>query len=265
MSISTFAKKITQPYNTQGYWEERYLLQQYPFDWLEDFNSLKPYLAEAFGSFEKEIPFLTILNSGCGISEISENMYTTFGIKSITNIDYSANAIRYMYQRTRSYPEMNWIVMNAKEMKFENETFDVIIDKCLSDSIYCGDHPLTEIALYYKEVYRVLKKGGIFFMVSYGEPKSRMENLEKPYMFFDIKMFKLEESIEEENGHILTKTNYLYICKKDPNKEFDEVLFNSMVEELKEKEERVEETTNPINEQKMEKQEIKNIEDIDIK
>ena len=265
MSISTFAKKITQPYNTQGYWEERYLLQQYPFDWLEDFNSLKPYLTEVFNSFGKEIPSLTILNSGCGMSEISENIYTTFGIKSITNIDYSVNAIRYMYQRTRNYPEMNWIVMNSKEMKFEKETFDVIIDKCLSDSIYCGDHPLTEIAFYYKEVYRVLKKGGIFLMVSYGEPKARMENLEKPYMLFDIKMIKLEENIEEENGHVLSKTNYVYICKKDPNQEFDEVLYNTMLEELKEKEERIEETIKPINDQKIEIQEIKNIDDIDIK
>ena len=58
---------------------------------------------------------------------------------------------------------------------------------------------------------------------------------------------------------------YVYICKKDPNQEFDEVLYNTMLEELKEKEERIEETIKPINDQKIEIQEIKNIDDIDIK
>lgn len=82
-------------YGDPKYWEERYDKQgkETTFDWLENYNSIKPLIEELSISKKGKI-----LNLGCGNAEICEDMYDD-GYKNIYNIDIAGNVIEFMKER----------------------------------------------------------------------------------------------------------------------------------------------------------------------
>lgn len=68
-------------------------------------------------------------------------------------------------------------VMDARDMKYKNNCFDLVIDKSTLDSFLCGEHSFINVAIYLKEVQRILKVGGIFIIISYGKPDNRLNHL----------------------------------------------------------------------------------------
>lgn len=67
--------------------------------------------------------------------------------------------------------------MDVKSMKYPDNTFDLIIDKSTIDALLCGDFSFMNVAQMTKEIQRTLKVGGIYFIISYGEPENRMPHL----------------------------------------------------------------------------------------
>ena len=63
---------------------------------------------------------------------------------------------------------MKWDVMDAREMTYEDKTFDLIIDKSTVDAILCGDQPYLNTARMLKECQRILKVGGSYVAISHG-------------------------------------------------------------------------------------------------
>ena len=57
--------------------------------------------------------------------------------------------------------------------------FDLILDKALLDTLLCSSQPFDDVSKYIGEMYRVLKPGGIFIIVSYGLPQSRLGYLNR--------------------------------------------------------------------------------------
>lgn len=89
-------------YGDPNYWEERYKNnEESTFDWLEDYETLKPIMEE----FKLDKGTAKILILGCGNAEFSENIYDD-GYKNIHNIDISKNVITNMQKRNESRPEM---------------------------------------------------------------------------------------------------------------------------------------------------------------
>ena len=72
--------------------------------------------------------------TGCGNSALSENMYQD-GYHFITNIDYSSVVIENMKNRSPEAQLMKWIVMDITDMKFNEGSFDVVIEKATLDSL----------------------------------------------------------------------------------------------------------------------------------
>lgn len=71
-------------YGDPKYWDDRYKTQaKKTFDWLEDYNSLKPILNNLI---EKSN---SILQLGCGNADLSTDMYDD-GYHNIENIDISS-------------------------------------------------------------------------------------------------------------------------------------------------------------------------------
>ena len=146
---------------------------------LEDYDTLKPIIDEF--KFEKKISTLVI---GCGNAEFSENLYDD-GYKSIYNIDISQKVIELMKERNKDKIEMkcktkNLIIddtMDVKELKYEDNIFDFIVDKSTIDSILCGEKSFVNTAIMIKEIQRVLKPGGIYMIISYGTPENRVFHL----------------------------------------------------------------------------------------
>ena len=192
-------------YGDKSYWIERYDEQNgTTFDWLEDYESVKPILKNL--EISKEC---RILNVGCGNSEFSEKMYDE-GFTHNYNIDICKNVIDFMRERNKDKKGLHFDVMDVCEMAYKDETFDLIIDKSTIDALLCGDHSFMIVAKMLKEISRVLKTGGYYVIISYGKPESRIIHLERDHLAFETQIYTIKRQEEDEQE----KIHYVYICKK---------------------------------------------------
>ena len=229
-------------YGEKIYWEERYESQKgKTFDWLEDYDSLKPII-EKMGI--KKDAF--ILNVGCGNSEFSEKMYND-GFENNYNIDICPNVIKYMEERNKDKKGLIYKEMDARDMKdFQNETFDLVIDKSTIDALLCGNQSFINVALMTKEISRVLKVGGIYFVISYGRPEYRLYHFQRKHLAFDIQVIEINNNVgkEDETKH------FGYICKKLPEANNNLNKINIVLKEMGKEENEVEDIKNKNNKQK---------------
>ena len=196
-------------YGDASYWEDRYKSCEDPtFDWLEDYSSLKTIISDL--NINKETG--TVLNLGCGNSEMSEEMYDD-GYHNIVNIDISHNVIKYMKERNKQRPKMTFCQMDVRDIKLESNSVDLAIDKSTIDALLCGEDSFTNVAKMIKEVQRVLKVGGYYMIISYGNPESRVFHLKRKFLNFEITIFTIKKDYENDDG-LKEKNNYVYLCKK---------------------------------------------------
>ena len=152
-----------------------------------------------------------VLNVGCGNSEFSEKMYEE-GFTHNYNIDICQNVIDFMKARNKDKKGLHFDVMDVCEMAYKDETFDLIVDKSTIDALLCGDHSFMIVAKMLKEISRVLKTGGYYLIISYGQPENRMIHLERDHLAFEIQIYTIKRQEEDEQE----KIHYVYICKKLP-------------------------------------------------
>ena len=101
-----------------------------------------------------------------------------------------------------------------------------------------------------KEVTRVLKVGGVYLVISYGDPDSRNFHFTHEFLSFDIKQYKLyyADDSDEENGGGQKqdkngepkppKVHYIYVCKKNADAdELSEKYFDIVLNQLSQDEE----------------------------
>jgi hypothetical protein len=62
-------------------------------------------------------------------------------------------------------------------MQFPENSFDLAIDKSTIDALLCGDMSFLNVAIMTKEVQRILNTGGIYLIISYGQPENRIAHL----------------------------------------------------------------------------------------
>ena len=241
-------------YGDISYWEERYKSSDNTtFDWLENYATLKEIIASL------NIPKETgqILNLGCGNSEFSENMYCD-GYKNIKNIDISHNVIKSMSERNKDKEGMTYEVMDVRDIKYENNYFDLAVDKSTIDALLCGEDAFINVAKMIKEVQRVLKVGGYYMIVSYGSPDYRLLHLERKFEKFNIEVLKIEKDFVEEDGY--DKHHYIYLCQKlegadEISQKFFDVTLEELIKQQKSEEEEDEQEDND-NEEQTEKEKI---------
>lgn len=172
-------------YGEPTYWDHRYKTQKgKTFDWLEDYSSLRPVLGNLVGRDH------SILHLGCGNAELSEEMYDD-GYRNSVNIDISNICIAEMKERSKHRVGMQWLEMDAMDMSFEDETFDIVIDKSTLDAILCGNDSFLNAAKMIMEVQRVLKTGGLYVVISYGSPQNRYFHFVRPHLSFQYNCFIL--------------------------------------------------------------------------
>jgi 2-polyprenyl-3-methyl-5-hydroxy-6-metoxy-1,4-benzoquinol methylase len=88
---------------------------------------------------------------GCGNSIISEELYDR-GFKCVYNNDISSEVILQMAERNADKrPELKWDVMDVREMTYDSNFFDIIIDKSTIDALLCGDEAFINTAKMLKE------------------------------------------------------------------------------------------------------------------
>jgi EEF1A lysine methyltransferase 4 len=115
------------------------------------------------------VPRLKILNIGCGNSVLPEEMYDMDGYREIYSMDISPPCIEQMKKRNiERRPSLVWHVMDCTKLDYEEEFFDIVIDKSTVDCLVTGNNAYKKVALMMKESQRVLKTGGFFISISFG-------------------------------------------------------------------------------------------------
>ncbi|KZV63178.1 hypothetical protein PENSPDRAFT_641270 [Peniophora sp. CONT] len=191
--MSNLPKK-NEEYGTQVYWDKRYQEEEEgaTFDWFKKYEDVASILRVAIPNKNARILML-----GCGNSTLSEDMYDD-GYKNIVNIDYSAVVISRMSSRHKDVrPEMEWSEMDIRDLQFDDNTFDVAIDKGTMDAMMTAkgdvwDPPQQVIDDCTKEVdevvRRVLRKGtGTFIYLTFGQPHFRKRYLTRDDATLEIK------------------------------------------------------------------------------
>jgi ubiquinone/menaquinone biosynthesis C-methylase UbiE len=64
----------------------------------------------------------------------------------------------------------------------------------LFDAVLCSENNLKDIQSLLKEMYRVLKMGGVYLMISHGPPDNRVNHI-KRYIDVDIDVVPIRKSI----------------------------------------------------------------------
>jgi len=139
----------------------------------------------------------------------------------VTNIDFSQTVITLMEEKYReTYPKMVFRKMDAMDMKdFQDEMFNIVIDKGTLDAVMCSDDFVINGHKVISEVYRVLKPGGKYICITYGDPEHRKKHFETQTWekIVTDKIPKPATSAKEQPDP--NKVHYIYILikKKNPN------------------------------------------------
>ena len=89
---------------------------------------------------------------GCGNAQLSQEMYDA-GFKNIVNIDISSVVIKQMSELNKDRTKMVWQIGDVTDMpEFQDNSFDILIDKSTIDALLCGDNSFVIAAKMLKEV-----------------------------------------------------------------------------------------------------------------
>lgn len=163
----------TKEFGAKEYWDEEYQKKNTTFEWLEVYDTLKPFIERHIKRNQK------ILMPGCGNSTLGPDMYQD-GYKTIHNSDFSEVVIDQMKERFSHLDQMEWFVDDMRKMNLPDNSYDTILDKGGLDALYTIDNDgiAAEEALF--EYARVLKPGGKAFIISFGQPVDRECNFDRP-------------------------------------------------------------------------------------
>ncbi|KAL5708288.1 hypothetical protein ACHQM5_019098 [Ranunculus cassubicifolius] len=224
----------TYNYSDSQYWDARYINEVGPFDWYQRYSSLRP-LVRKFVNLSSPV-----LMVGCGNAVMSEDMVTD-GYEDITNVDISSVVITMMRRKYGHIPQLKYMQMDVRDMSsFQDDSFDSVIDKGTLDSLMCGTSAPLSATQMLGEVSRVLRPGGVYMLITYGDPKVRFPHLNRevynwkvalyiiPRPNFDkgadssstLKSFMDPVPLTAE-GHLPAEytledpeSHYVYVCKK---------------------------------------------------
>lgn len=160
-----------QAYGEASYWDDRYKQDTGSFDWYQQYSGLAPLLHMYAPKTSR------ILMVGCGNAVMSEDMVND-GYQDIINIDISSVVIEAMQKKYKDFPQLKYLTMDVRDMSsFADNEFDFVIDKGMLDSLMCGSSAHLSAAKMLEEVRRVLKPGGAYILITYGDPRVRMPHL----------------------------------------------------------------------------------------
>lgn len=164
-------------FGEKKYWDDLYTKKLVQNDWYVPWSHLRPLIDKWFE------PNTDILHVGCGNSRISFYL-AEFPFNRIINMDYSSIVIEQMKRISKHIPKLEWEVGDCLDMKYQDSSFDIILDKGALDAILCNDiDPIIKGEKYATEAFRILKPNGTFIVLSYGIPAKREPIFQKNNMF----------------------------------------------------------------------------------
>ncbi|XWS35551.1 hypothetical protein CRYUN_Cryun20dG0006800 [Craigia yunnanensis] len=194
----------TYNYGDALYWDARYVQEAGgAFDWYQCYSSLRPFVRNYVPTSSR------VLMVGCGNALMSEDMVKD-GYEDIMNIDISSVAIEMMRRKYEYIPQMKYMQMDVRDMSFfPDESFHSVIDKGTLDSLMCGMDASISASKMLGEVSRLLKPGGIYMLITYGDPSVRMPHLSRPAYNWTIVLYNLPRPDFKMPGGSSSTKSYL--------------------------------------------------------
>lgn len=181
--------KLSQPPeygDGPNYWNDRYTQKPEPFEWLTFTPAKGSELMRLIGEVSGGERESKILHVGCGNSRLPEALYDS-GYHNIANIDSSEVVISQMQERNSKRAGMTWSAMDATRMQYDKDSFDLVLDKSLIDTLACASDANTVVKKYLAEVVRVLRPGGKLISVSFGTPITRRKFFAESGLTYTVK------------------------------------------------------------------------------
>lgn len=98
-------------------------------------------------------------------------------VLQVVNVDISPVVIEQM-RLMDQLPGQTWEVADCRSMpQYEDACFGSVLDKGTLDAVLCSSHGTADAAAYINEVYRLLTPGGVFLLISLGQPQARLAAL----------------------------------------------------------------------------------------
>ena len=129
------------------------------------------------------------------------------GFTDIVNVDLSPTVIAAMRARYgRERPSLTWHVANVTALGgagaglvVPDASLGAVVDKGTLDSLLCGEAATAAAARYAAEASRVLRPGGVFIVVSFGGPDSRLAYLDKAAHRWTVTVHRVREFVRERD------------------------------------------------------------------
>jgi hypothetical protein len=207
--------------------QETTIEEPVPFEWITSFSSLAQYLNPdiLFPTASKNYKYkynqqLQVLHIGCGSSTLGEALFQTFPrYNHVVNVDVDIELMAGMKQRwlrlvkqymevhdvtadelpfsgTLSYSYMNFQPKSNNDENISgldplpNQKYDLILDKSTLDCLLISDDGAAGVLC---TVYKLLKRGGVYFLISFHHVDFIMQLLEQcPGADWNIEKFVVE-------------------------------------------------------------------------
>eukprot|EP01041_Mallomonas_annulata_P006778 gene6778-13732_t len=210
-----------QNYGEAAYWDERYQRDEHdPFDWLLGYSDISNVLEELLNKDDE------ILMIGCGNAPFSvdiirlisqqvhvlhSNRYNA-GYENITNIDISNVVIN---QQKEKYPDIKWEVMDVHDLKYNDESIKVVLDKSLIDTVLCYSNSTDNTTRMITEIYRVLSPGGRYITLSLHNGEDISPYFILPEFCWNVSIFHIPNPRWDESTHSRrASVHTLLVCDK---------------------------------------------------
>lgn len=158
-----------------AYWDNRFCKDAAAgetFDWLFEYAKLKTVLKDHISENAD------VLHVGCGNSNLAVDWCTDGHTGCHVNVDNSPYVIEMLQaQQGDSLPNVRYAfgdVRYLSEDDFPSESFDAVIDKATFDCIECNPENQKDIEAMLRSIFRVLRPGGVYLLISMGDPESRL-------------------------------------------------------------------------------------------
>nr|CDS32073.1 methyltransferase protein 13 [Hymenolepis microstoma] len=165
--MSAVLPKKLEDFGSSDYWNNFFTKRDTSFEWYGDFATLVDIFVQNIRKTD------TVLEVGCGNSNLSAEIYDKIGCAFYLGIDYSPKAIEQSQKLTTSRRNLRFEVVDVFKLQSDltglelhSEHFNCIIDKGTLDAIDNGKTEVAKINLYFENISSVLSLFGRYIIVT---------------------------------------------------------------------------------------------------